>query len=169
MKGLPLLKINIKGERGQWEVKFQQMCIVATVQHKYHIAYTENLLYLQPWVSPCPRSEKELKKKDELKWQWMEFFRNLREDCFYVLVFQKAEQESCSERLDTTLKATSTQIVKTTVTRSLSEDSPRWSGACFSKVLKLFGWHNSLSISETKASRGTKLCSYFNFYSLYNI
>ena len=32
-----------------------------------------------------------------------------------------------------------------------------------------FGWHNSLCIFKTKASRGTKLCSYLNFYSLYNI
>ena len=32
-----------------------------------------------------------------------------------------------------------------------------------------FGWHNSLCIFKTMASRGTKLCSYFNFYSLYNI
>ena len=32
-----------------------------------------------------------------------------------------------------------------------------------------FGWHNSLCIFKTKASRGTKLCSYFYFYSLYNI
>ena len=31
-----------------------------------------------------------------------------------------------------------------------------------------FGWHNSLCIFKTKASRGTKLCSYFCFYSLYN-
>ena len=32
-----------------------------------------------------------------------------------------------------------------------------------------FGWHNSLCIFETKASRGTKLWSYDNFYPLYNI
>ena len=32
-----------------------------------------------------------------------------------------------------------------------------------------FGWHNSLCIFKTKASRGTKLCSYFNFYTLCNI
>ena len=32
-----------------------------------------------------------------------------------------------------------------------------------------FGCHNSLCIFKTKASRGTKLCSYFDFYSLYNI
>jgi len=32
-----------------------------------------------------------------------------------------------------------------------------------------FGWHNSLCIFKTKASRGTKLCSCFCFYSLYNI
>ena len=32
-----------------------------------------------------------------------------------------------------------------------------------------FGEHNSLCIFKTKASRGTKLCSYFNFYFLYNI
>ena len=32
-----------------------------------------------------------------------------------------------------------------------------------------FRWHNPLCIFETKASRGTKLCSYFNLYSLYNI
>ena len=32
-----------------------------------------------------------------------------------------------------------------------------------------FGWQNSLCIFKTKASRGTKLCSYFYFYSLYNI
>ena len=32
-----------------------------------------------------------------------------------------------------------------------------------------FGWHNSLCIFKTKASRGTKLCSYFYFCSLYNI
>ena len=32
-----------------------------------------------------------------------------------------------------------------------------------------FGWHNSLCIFKTKASRGTKLCSCFYFYSVYNI
>ena len=32
-----------------------------------------------------------------------------------------------------------------------------------------FEWHNSLCIFKTKASRGTKLCDYLNFYSLYNI
>ena len=32
-----------------------------------------------------------------------------------------------------------------------------------------FGWHNSLCIFKTKAFRGTKLCSYFCFSSLYNI
>ena len=32
-----------------------------------------------------------------------------------------------------------------------------------------FGWHNSLCIFKTIASRGTKLGSYFNFHSLYNI
>ena len=32
-----------------------------------------------------------------------------------------------------------------------------------------FGRHNSLCIFKTKASRGTKPCSYFYFYSLYNI
>ena len=32
-----------------------------------------------------------------------------------------------------------------------------------------FGLHNSLCIFKAKASRGTKLCIYFNFYSLYNI
>ena len=43
------------------------------------------------------------------------------------------------------------------------------SGARFSKVPNLFGLHNSLCIFKTKVSRVTKLCSYFNFYSLYNI
>ena len=42
-------------------------------------------------------------------------------------------------------------------------------GACFSKVPKLFGRHNSLCIFKTKASRGTKLCSCIYFHSLYNI
>ena len=32
-----------------------------------------------------------------------------------------------------------------------------------------FGWHNSLCIFKEKASRGTKVCIYFNFYSLYKI
>ena len=32
-----------------------------------------------------------------------------------------------------------------------------------------FGWHNYLRIFKTKTSRGKKLCSYFYFYSLYNI
>ena len=32
-----------------------------------------------------------------------------------------------------------------------------------------FVWHNSLCIFKTKAFRGTKLCSYFNLYSLYNL
>ena len=36
-------------------------------------------------------------------------------------------------------------------------------------VTSLLGLHNSLCIFKTKASRGTKLCIYFNFYSLYNI
>ena len=42
-------------------------------------------------------------------------------------------------------------------------------GACFSKGPNLFGWHSSLCIFKTKMSRVTKLCSYLNFYSLYNI
>ena len=32
-----------------------------------------------------------------------------------------------------------------------------------------FGWHNYLCIFKTKAYWGTKLCSYFYFYSLYDI
>ena len=32
-----------------------------------------------------------------------------------------------------------------------------------------FGWLDSLCIFKVKASRGTKLCSYFNCYSLYNL
>ena len=32
-----------------------------------------------------------------------------------------------------------------------------------------FGWHNSLCIFKTKATRGTKLSSNFSFYSFYNI
>ena len=32
-----------------------------------------------------------------------------------------------------------------------------------------FGLHNALCILKMKASRGTKLCIYFNFHSLYNI
>jgi len=35
------------------------------------------------------------------------------------------------------------------------------------KVPNVFGWHNSLCIFKTKASRATKLWSYFNSYSLY--
>ena len=45
-------------------------------------------------------------------------------------------------------------------------------GARFSKVPRLFGRNSGdiiLCIFKTKASRGTKLCSYFDFYSLYNI
>ena len=42
-------------------------------------------------------------------------------------------------------------------------------GACFSKVPKLFVWHNSLCIFKMKVFCVTKLSSYFNFYSLYNI
>ena len=32
-----------------------------------------------------------------------------------------------------------------------------------------FGWHNSLCNFTTTASRGTKLCIYLSFYSLYNV
>ena len=32
-----------------------------------------------------------------------------------------------------------------------------------------FWWTNSLCIFETKAFGGTKICSYFNFFSSYNI
>ena len=42
-----------------------------------------------------------------------------------------------------------------------------WS--CFLSFRAHFGWHISLCIFKAKASRGTKLCNYFNFYSLYNI
>ena len=49
----------------------------------------------------------------------------------------------------------------------------RTPGVCFSKVPKLFrvhlGWHNSLCIFKTKASRGTTLCPYIHSYSLYNM
>jgi len=44
-------------------------------------------------------------------------------------------------------------------------------GALLSKVPKVFGrvlGENSLCFFKTKASRDTKLCSYFCFYSLYN-
>ena len=41
--------------------------------------------------------------------------------------------------------------------------------ARFSKVRKLFGWHNSLCIFKTKVLRVAKLCSYFSVYSLYSI
>ena len=47
------------------------------------------------------------------------------------------------------------------------------SGACFLKVLKLFGSILSgiilFFVFKRKVSRGTKLCSYFNLHSLYNI
>jgi len=33
----------------------------------------------------------------------------------------------------------------------------------------LFGWHNSLCILKTKASRGTELCIYYKIYSFYNV
>jgi len=33
----------------------------------------------------------------------------------------------------------------------------------------LLEWHNTLCIFKAKVSRGTKLCSYLNFYSLYNM
>ena len=45
-------------------------------------------------------------------------------------------------------------------------------GAHFSKVPKRFGrisGDNYLCIFKTKASRGTKLCSHFNLYFLYNL
>ena len=43
-------------------------------------------------------------------------------------------------------------------------------GARFSKVPKRFGGiSGDLIIFKVKASRGTKLCSYFNCYSLYNL
>jgi len=47
-------------------------------------------------------------------------------------------------------------------TRGLFLESPE-------TIRAYFGWHNSLWIFKTKGSRGTKLCSYFYFYSLYNI
>ena len=51
---------------------------------------------------------------------------------------------------------------KTSQTRGLFLKSPEIFRA-------YFGRHNSLCIFKTKASRGTKLCSYFFLYSLYNI
>ena len=49
----------------------------------------------------------------------------------------------------------------------------RTPGARFSEVPKtfrvFFKWYNSLCIFKTKAFRDTKLCSYLNFYSLYNV
>ena len=79
------------------------------------------------------------------------------------------------------------------VTRCCMQSShPRWTGVAFCSLFPKmiiwqlqktrclflespetfrahFGWHNSLCIFKTKASRGTKLCSYCYFYSLYNI
>ena len=52
---------------------------------------------------------------------------------------------------------------------SFSEARNTRPGARFSKVPKLFVWHNSLCIFKTKVFHVTKLCSYFNFYCLYNI
>ena len=42
-------------------------------------------------------------------------------------------------------------------------------GAVSRKSRNFYGWHNSLCTFKTKASRGTKLCSYFYYYCLYNI
>ena len=42
-------------------------------------------------------------------------------------------------------------------------------GTRFLRVPKLFGWQNFLCIYKGKESRGTELCRYFNFCSLYNI
>ena len=47
-------------------------------------------------------------------------------------------------------------------TRSLFLESPETFWAHF-------GWLNSLCIFKVKVSWGTKLCSYFNCYSLYNL
>lgn len=47
-----------------------------------------------------------------------------------------------------------------------------FSGACFLSrniVQAHFGWHSALCIFKMNASWGIKLCSDFNFYSLYNI
>ena len=57
--------------------------------------------------------------------------------------------------------ASATQL-STLVTKGLFLKSPKTFRA-------YFGWHNSLCIFKKKASRSTKLCSYFCFYSLYNI
>ena len=46
----------------------------------------------------------------------------------------------------------------------LSRNRPQGPGACFSKSRNFSG-----GIFKTKVSRVTKLCSYFNFYFLYNM
>jgi len=53
-------------------------------------------------------------------------------------------------------------LLCTSTTRGLFLESPETFRA-------YFGWHNSLCIFKTKAFRGTKLCSYFCFSSLYNM
>ena len=65
---------------------------------------------------------------------------------------------------------------KTAETRALITQLTKWHKGQRSSFLESpetfqahFGWHSSLCIFKTKASRGTKLWSYFNFYSLYSI
>ena len=54
--------------------------------------------------------------------------------------------------------------------RDFRETGPRGPFLESPKTLRShFGWHDCLCIFKTKASRGTKLRSYFNFYSVYNI
>ena len=48
-------------------------------------------------------------------------------------------------------------------------EASHWSGACFSKVPKLFSAFRVTEFSLHLQNEGTKLCSYFYFYSLYNI
>ena len=118
------------------------------------------ILEIFPWPCHCKK-----KKKKEKNWSFWRHFERGWEDnswrifnlaCICLRAFRYASH------LGSKLFPASVYMKEVSQTRSPFLESPQTFRA-------YFGWHNSLCIFKTKASQGTRRCSYFNFCFLYNI
>jgi len=86
----------------------------------------------------------------------------VREDCPMLLneiwIITQRQSSWCKLAIGTNLKADDTSVYLSVVERKSSWGPFLESPETFRAN---FGWHNSLCIFKTKASRSTKLCSYF--------
>ena len=124
-----------------------------------------NIFFLNTdYVAACSQWCDEIHELMYLNWDWNNF--SLNDPCSYECYLSRSDALAVlyqsSYQANWGLVITLGDIRSGYESRGLFLKNPETFRAHF-------GWHNSLYIFKTKASRGTKLCSYFNFYSLYNI